>query len=405
MVIRRLSNSMADALGSRHSGVEGAIEASRSRWTSVVIPLAIYACFSAISALFLCVGASRQAAVLGDQPGYHSTAPMPASPGYWGVLSNWDGQWYRSIAEHGYPNQVPLEGGAAAQSELAFLPLYPLSVRVLMALTSLPFNICAWALSLALGAVAVIIIYRLALPRIGAFHAGALIACLCAYPTSAVFQVAYTESMALCLLALALAALCRRRYGWFLVVAIGLALTRPIVLPLAFVVAVHGYIRARSEGPDFRWRARCLVAAVAVATASLSGLWPLVVSVLTGDGKAFLQTQAAWPTNQRAQGAGWFGAILSGGPVGTVALVGLLLVTLLAVRRAASIWGPELRTWGLVYPLYLLAATRPGPSIFRYLLLAITPLWPFVPASMSRYSRMAVLARWNLLAFMILALL
>lgn len=340
-------------------------------------PLLIYAFFSLVSATFLAIGGAYQVQVLGDEPGYHSSSPMKGSPGYWGVLTNWDGQWFRSIAENGYPVPLPMEDGAVAQNEWAFLPLYPLMVRALMAVTSLPFHVCAWFLSVSFGALAVVVIYRLVLSRVGKFNAGAVIVGLCSFPTAPVFQVAYTESLALFLVAGAIAALERRRYVVVLLAALCLALTRPIVLPLAVVVAIHGVARLRAEGAEFAVRERWIVALAAVVSAALFGLWPAVAEIVTGHSNAYLETQGAWPTNERSSG-GWFTTIVGGGPVGLTALAGLLWVVLLAVRRGARRWGVELRAWGLVYPLFLLAATRPGPSIFRYFMLSVAPMWPIL---------------------------
>ena len=50
--------------------------------------------------------------------------------------------------------------------------------------------------------------------------------------------------------------------------------------------------------------------------------------------------------------------------VGGLALVAVLLLT----RPGRSI-GPELITWSLAYPFYLLAVTEPWTSTFRYLLM------------------------------------
>jgi hypothetical protein len=367
-------------------------------------PLTVYVLLSLVSASFLAIGGRSQVQVLDDEPGYHSSTPMPASPGYWGVLTNWDGQWFRSIAETGYPVPLPMEDGVVAQNEWAFLPLYPLLVRAVMAVTSLPFPVAAWFLSISFGAVAIVLLYRLVITRIGAFGAGALVACICAYPTASLFQVGYPESLSLLLVVSALYALGERRYALVMLAALGLALTRPIVLPLAIVVAVHGLARLRSERESFRVRDRWLVATTATVTAALLGLWPAVADIVTGHRNTYLDTLAAWPVNQRSDGVlgGWFASILSGGPIGLTALAGLIWVVFLAVRQAAARWGVEVRTWALVYPLYLLAATRPSPSIFRYFMLSIAPMWPFLKTpSLAILRRLGPKLMWALLVLVL----
>jgi hypothetical protein len=60
-------------------------------------------------------------------------------------------------------------------------------------------------------------------------------------------------------------------------------------------------------------------------------------------------------------------------------LLGLIvLLTIgIAVRPGARAWGPELRSWSIAYPAYLLLTTVPGPSVVRWLLLAFPLMWPF----------------------------
>ena len=63
------------------------------------------------------------------------------------------------------------------------------------------------------------------------------------FPASPIFQVGWPESLALLLMVIAFVLLGQRRYGWVLPVAVGLALTRRIVLALAIVIALHWVTR------------------------------------------------------------------------------------------------------------------------------------------------------------------
>lgn len=348
----------------------------------VLVPLTIYAGFSLMNAVFLAVGGARQIPVPVSVPGYHVSSGTVGGS-YWGSLDNWDGQWFRAIAESGYPVPPVLEGNHLAQSEWAFLPLYPMLMRAVHWLTGLPFHISGWLLSICFGAGATVLIYRLVVGRMGRFGAGAMVACLCAFPTAVLMQVTYPESLALLLVACALTALRARRYELVLLSAFLLALTRPIVLPLALVVAVHGLMRVRNEGRGFAMRDRWYLGGVAVATASFLGLWPLLADLMSGHRNTYLDTLAAWPVNVNSKGVfgGWFGSMTALTTAGVAALFTILFVALLAMRKAGRLWGTELRTWLFVYPLYLFAATRPSPSIIRYLMLAIAPMWPFVETS------------------------
>jgi hypothetical protein len=55
----------------------------------------------------------------------------------------------------------------------------------------------------------------------------------------------------------------------------------------------------------------------------------------------------------------------------------MLLALGLALHRGARAWGPELRTWAIAYPLFLMLTTTPGPSVIRWLFLAFPLFWPF----------------------------
>jgi hypothetical protein len=339
-------------------------------WSSTWIPLAIWAGFTILSALVLHVAGLHQ-------PVRAEADRMPA--GYWGVLTNWDGGWYRSIAEHGYPVPAPTVNGEIIPNGWAFLPLYPMLTRAVMAVTSLPFALSGWLLSLAFGAAAMLLVYRLVQPRLGRFGAGAVVASLCAYPSATLLQVTYSESLALLLVVAALLCIRERRYLVASFVALGLSLTRPIVLPLALVVLIHGLVRQRRESHAFSTRERCVVYGLALVTAVLVGLWPALADVVTGHRNTYLDSFEAWPANQLGDGVlgGWLPSVLALSPYGLIAILASATFVYLALRTDARLWGIELRAWGLVYPLYLFAVTRPTPSIFRYLMLSVVIVWPF----------------------------
>ncbi|MGQ0824007.1 MAG: hypothetical protein ACT4OX_03065 [Actinomycetota bacterium] len=56
---------------------------------------------------------------------------MPPELSVASQLSAWDGAWYLELAREGYPSDYARGGeGAAAQSTLAYFPLYPALVRL-----------------------------------------------------------------------------------------------------------------------------------------------------------------------------------------------------------------------------------------------------------------------------------
>lgn len=343
-------------------------------------PLAVYAVSRLLDALLIWWLTRDQVAMPAPgYTGYHVAAPTPANPDYWTATTQWDGQWYRSVVQDGYPVPLPHGAdGAVERSTWAFYPAYPMLVRALMGLTRMPFEVLAPLTSTVAGAIAMCLLYRLLLETGGRFVARATVAGLCTYAASPVFQVAYPESLAL-LLVLACLLLARRgRWGWFAVAATALALTRPLAAPLGAAVALSGLVRwpgtadPRADGPS----RRSLVIA-GVAAMALTGLWPGIAGIRTGEWDAYFATSRAWTPGLGSVFPGvivWWQSL---GALG-VALLVALVAPLLAVpfRRGAAAWGDGLRGWMFAYTGYLLATTVPGPSHVRYY--AVVAMWPFV---------------------------
>ena len=348
----------------------------------VWFPLLVFTVTRALDAAMVQVASRHQVALIGADPSYHLNYSSPADPGYALIAANWDGQWYRLIAEAGYPLHLPIgPTGHVAMNTWAFYPLYPLSTAFLSRVTGLPFTTVAPVLNLALGAAAVLLIYRLLRRTTSQFVASATTLLTCTFMAAPALQLDYTESLALLLVCVALILLRDRRYAGFALAALALALTRPIALALVPVVAAHWWVRARGadRGPfpnEERWRVGLLVPWCVAVT----GLWPLVAAVATGDSHAYLETMSAWKAYEHNTPIiSWLGYFWRGNGVAGLVLCAVAPALLfLAVRRAgARAWGMEVRTWAWAYPAYLFLAAAPGPSIIRYLLLAFPLLWPW----------------------------
>ncbi|MDT9593811.1 hypothetical protein RDV89_12080 [Nocardioides zeae] len=326
----------------------------------------------------LLVVLGRDQVALDVGQGFYLVEPTPADPGYFSVVTNWDGQWYRTIAEEGYPSELPLSPttGEVAQNPWAFYPALPLLARLVMT-TGVPFGVAASTISLLASTLALVLLYRLLAARGGRYVALLTVAALSASPTAAVLQTAYTEGLSLLLVVLALQALVARRYGALAVVAVALALTRPVVLALVPVILVHAYLRWRRD-PTFGRRDAARIAGTVAVTGLSFGIWPLVAALRTGRADAYLATQQAWILDDTpwqtwgAQLLGAFGANAASG----VAMVALL-VAAIVLQPAARVWPTEVRAWVLAYGAYLLVTTRPTPSIARYCLLLLVVWWPF----------------------------
>jgi hypothetical protein len=351
----------------------------------VWFPIAVYAITRLIDLVFILIAARHQVALPREPTGlagFYLWEPSPASPGYGAVASNWDGQWYFSIATHGYPATLPRDAaGHVVPNQWAFYPAFPLLVGAIMRLSGLGFTVVAPILNVLLGGAAVTVMFRLINQRSGRFAASATVLLTCTYMAAPVLQIAYTESLALLLVCTALLLLRNRRYGWLIPVLVMLALTRGVALAFMPVVVVHGICRYRRRFVEpfavlDRWR----VLGLACLTVALLGLWPAIAGITTRDPQAYIKTLSSYDTQGRLHVLIAYPAFVwaRGGPVGISVLICVLgLTAALVLRRGAKAWGPEVRAWAGFYPLYLLLATSPLTDAVRHLLLAFPLLWPF----------------------------
>jgi hypothetical protein len=344
-------------------------------------PLLVYALTRGLDAVFIIISGHRQVAITGVDPNYRLSFPSSGDPGYGVVATNWDGQWYRLIAEQGYPVHLPIDvHGHVMMNSWAFFPLFPVSAGLLSRLTGLGFTTVAPLLNVALGAIAILVMYRLLRGTLNRFAASATIVVACAFMSAPAMELSYTEGLALLLVCLSLLLLRSRHYAWFALTAVALSLTRPIALALVPVVVAHWLARQRDPGdesfPTERWRVALLVPWCVAVTA----LWPLIATVVTGDLFAYPKTMAAWKVyTENIPIGSWFGREIRehGLLLGLLLCLAVPALLVFVVRRpAARAWGPEVRTWAWAYPAYLFAVTAPGPSIVRYLLLAFPLMWP-----------------------------
>jgi hypothetical protein len=355
-------------------------KALRDRY-ALWFPLLVYALTRAVDALFIMTLSRRQVAMTGLDPNIHLLYASPADPGYGVVATNWDGQWYRLIAEQGYPLHLPVDSaGHVVMNAWAFYPTFPLTAGLLTRVTGLGFTTVAPLLDLALGAAAVLVMYRLLSMSLTRFAASATVVATCVFMSAPAMQLSYTEGLALLLVCLCLLTLRTRHYAWFAVAALALGLTRPIALALVPVVAMHWLARRRDPDDTTFVRDRWRVALLVPWCAAVTGLWPVIAAAATGDLVAYPRTMASWKVyGSNIPIGSWFGREIRdrGFVVGVlICLLVPALVLYVVRRRPARAWGVEVRTWAWAYPAYLFAVTAPGPSIVRYLLLAFPLLWP-----------------------------
>jgi hypothetical protein len=329
-----------------------------------------------------------------------------ASPSYWEFTGRfWDAEWYRTIAEQGYPTTLPTGAdGRVLQNAWAFFPLFPLLGRALVELTGAPWEVVAPLAATGLAAGAVVVVADLVESQArarGYARARSLalgtVLLIGVFPSSVVLQVAYTESLTLLLVALALRELARRAYGWTALATAALGLTRAVALPMAVVVAVHLLVRWRAHraGRETLTRPDVLRIAAVGAVAVLAGVaWPAICGLVVGSPDAYVRTQAAWRGSfSSTPVVPWFEmASYLFGPSGFILLaVAVAVVVAIGASRAAGVAGPEVRTWGLAYPAWLLVVAFPQTSVFRFLLLAF-PLGTATVALAPTRFRVALIA-------------
>lgn len=180
------------------------------------------------------------------------------------LVSAWDARYYLSIIDHGYPSVVPEIDGQAGLTPLAFFPLFPALAAAVAWLSHVPNAVAAIAVSLAFGALATVLVSRLAARLTDEGTARRVTVLFCLFPGSAVFSIGYSESLMIVLVAGCLLALLDHR--WLLAgVAAGLATaTRPNAAGLVIACAAASAVAIRSRR-DWRSLAAPLLAPVGIA--------------------------------------------------------------------------------------------------------------------------------------------
>ena len=129
-------------------------------------------------------------------------------------LANWDGLWYRQLANHGYPGHV-----SHAQTTLGFFPLYPIVIYAFaQPLQLLTAHSAIWSITIAGvivstigGLIAAVLMQELATGWWGERAGRRAAALFCLFPGSVVFSMVYAEGILIPLAAGCILALERRR--------------------------------------------------------------------------------------------------------------------------------------------------------------------------------------------------
>jgi hypothetical protein len=186
-------------------------------------------------------------------------------------LANWDGLWYRTLANHGYPDYV-----SYAQTTLGFFPVFPLTIwaveQPLLLVTSHDAIWCATVagalISAAGGLVATIMVHRLAEGWWNREAARRATILFIVFPGSVVFSMVYSEGLLLPLAAGCIYALERRRWVLAGILAGVATAVQPVGLALVPVCLLSALLELRRRGWSLRAARRSFLAPLL----SLSGL-------------------------------------------------------------------------------------------------------------------------------------
>jgi Mannosyltransferase (PIG-V) len=290
------------------------------------------------------------------------------------VWARWDSDWYLKIATEGYswPSSTP-----------AFFPLYPMLVAGLGRLLADHYVLAGVLISLAAAAAACVLLYLLALPKLGADGARRAVLYLALFPTAVFLGAVYSESLFL-LLALACFALAERRRFGPAGVAAGLALlTRPAGVALVGALVVFAW--ASPHRTDALLRA-------AVAPA-LFLLYPLALWLWIGRPLAFLDAQeTVWRRSLSPYGplGGAWNALTDPAALELAFLGAVLALAVHAWRRFGAPYGVY-ALGVLALPLAAPAEDRPLLSITRFALVAFPVVLALADLGTRRWTHLAAL--------------
>ena len=211
-------------------------------------------------------------------------------------LANWDGLWYREVANNGYLNHP-----SYAQTTLGFFPLYPLAIWTLEPVFSvLTGHGAIWSATVAGvvistigGAIATYYVYRLAASWWDTRIARRAAVLFIIFPGSVVFSMVYSEGLLLPLAAACLFALERRRWLLAGILAGFATAVQPTGLVLLPVCAIAALLELHRQG----WRLNVLRQVILAPLLSLTGVsaFALFLWIWTGTPLA----------NYEAQHHGW----------------------------------------------------------------------------------------------------
>jgi Gpi18-like mannosyltransferase len=307
--------------------------------------------------------------------------------GFFGFLQSWDGDYYRQIAENGYPQHPPVsEQGVVTKSTWAFLPLFPALAKLVM-LPGLNFDVAAPLVAVVFGGLATIALYLVLEHQIGRTRARWAAVLFAFGPMSFILEATYAESVFLFFMFATLALAVRGRYFTAIPFGVLAAFAHPGALGLAVLLGI-AWIRTRNS--------RALLATVIVGVAGFS--WPLIAALVTGTPNAYFDTEVAWWSDYLGTArfipfTPWF--VFAGHYWGFIGVAIVVLAIggflLWLTRPHVKELGDDIRSYTFGYVAYLVAVFLPQQSVFR-MLLPLSPALGHRALTRSRARRVVSLA-------------
>jgi hypothetical protein len=296
--------------------------------------------------------------------------PLP-DPGWHNLFTAWerfDGLWFLRIAAGGY---------GASDGSAAFLPLYPLAIRIASSLIGgHPF---AAALIVSNGSFlgALLVLYSLTRSELSEGAARTTVVLLCFFPTSFFFLAPYSESLFLLLSVTALWAARRGRWPVAALAGFGAALTRSVGIVVVAAIAVEA-LQQRSEGKRTLLPGLAAAAGAGLGIVAALGFW----AAKAGDWLAPLHQQSnwqrvfSWPWTTLVEGTKIAFRYVGNANGGYWLIDWIIVVAMLAASAYALVryrWSYRVYLLGgLLIPLSYIFEGRPLMSMPRFVL----PLFP-----------------------------
>jgi Mannosyltransferase (PIG-V) len=222
-------------------------------------------------------------------------------------LANWDGLWYRELANHGYPNYP-----SHLQTTLGFFPLFSIGIWTLEPVFSVTTGhnaiwsatVAGVVISMVGGFVATWMLYRLASGWWDKAAARRATILFVLFPGSVVFSMVYSEGIMMPLAIGCIYALERRRWITAGLLAGFATAVQPVALVLILVCAFSAVRELRRQG----WRLRDAAAILGPAgdEARPVLLAPVLSCLGAGTFAFFLWLWTGTPfANYQAQHHGW----------------------------------------------------------------------------------------------------